>query len=181
MSKDNSTIKAILARRSIRAYENKAVAKEDIDLLLECACAAPSANNFRPWHFVVVTERSTLDAIAEIHTYGKMLRQAPLAIVVCAEKERGGQTNSWWEQDCGAAMQNILVGASALGLGSVWLGVNHASGDRELPNKIRRILGIPASVEVMGIAAVGYAAEIKAPHSGTDKGTIHTGTWTSVR
>ena len=173
MSKDN--VKAILARRSIRAYENRPVEPEKIDLLLECACAAPSANNFRPWHFVAVTKRGTLDAIAGIHPYGKMLAQAPLAIVVCAEPKRGGQIDAWWEQDCGAAMENILVGAAALGLGSVWLGVNHSSGD--LPDRVRQILGVPETIEVMGIAAIGYGTESKAPHEGIDKGAIHRERW----
>lgn len=173
MSKDR--IKVILARRSIRAYENRPVEPEKIDLLLECACAAPSANNFRPWHFVVVTERATLDAIAGIHPYGKMLRQAPLAIAVCAEPKRGGQFDAWWEQDCGAAMQNILVGASALGLSSVWIGVNHASGD--LPHQVRQILSVPDGVEVMGIASIGYGAEEKTPHGGILKSEIHRERW----
>lgn len=173
MSKDK--VRAILDRRSIRAYENKPVEPEKIDLLLECAGAAPSANNFRPWHFVTVTERATLDAIAEVHPYGKMLTQAPLAIIVCADPKRGDRFDAWWEQDCGAAMQNILVGATALGLGSVWLGVSHGSGG--LPDRVRRILGIPAAIEVMGIASIGYGAEEKAPHSGIVKEENHRERW----
>ena len=170
---NNETINAILARRSIRKYENKQVEREKIDRILECACAAPSANNFRPWHFVEITERETLDALADAHPYGKMLAQTTLAIVVCGEKERKN-SNAWWEQDCSAAMQNILVAATALGLGSVWLGVNHNAAISE---KVREIAGIPDNIQAMGIAVIGYGAEHKSPHSGIDQDCVHKGRW----
>ena len=168
----NEAIKTILARRSIRKYENKQVEREKIDLILECACAAPSANNLRPWHFVEITERKTLDALADALTYGKMLAQATLAIVVCSEKE--STSNPWWEQDCAAAMQNILVAATALGLGSVWVGVHHTAVFSE---KVRGIVGIPEHIQVMGIAAIGYGAESKPAHGGFEQGHVHKDRW----
>ena len=171
---NNDAINTILARRSIRKYENKPVEREKIDCILECACAAPSANNLRPWHFVEVTERKTLDTLAAAHPYGKMLAQATLAIVVCSEKEKEGSPNTWWEQDCAAAMQNILVAATALGLGSVWLGVNHAADTSE---KIHTILDIPEHIHVMGIAAIGYGTQHKPPYSGIDMEHIHKERW----
>ena len=173
-NKENAVIRAILGRRSVRRYENTLVEREKIDALLECACAAPSANNFRPWHFVAVTERRVLDALADAHPYGKMLAEATLAVVVCAEKERGGAADVWWEQDCGAAMENILIAAAALGLGSVWLGVHH---NRSLPDKMRGLLGIPGHVQVMGIAAIGYGAEAKPAHEGLDPVLVHREHW----
>ena len=172
--KELSAIDAILARRSIRSYEDKPVEREKIDTILKCACAAPSANNFRPWHFVAVTERAALNALADAHPYGKMLAQATFAVVVCAEKERNGDVDVWWEQDCGAAMQNILLAATGLGLGSVWLGVHH---NRSLSDKIRGILGIPSHIQTMGIAAIGYGAESKPPHEDADPQNIHKERW----
>ena len=171
---NNEAINAILARRSIRKYENKPVEREKIDRILECACAAPSARNYRPWHFVEITERKTLDALAEAHPYGKMLSQTTLAIVVCGEKEKEGAPRLWWEQDCAAAMQNILVAATALGLGSVWLGVHH---NAPIPEKIRAIAEIPEYIQVMGIAAIGYGAESKPAHGGIDQTHVHKGRW----
>jgi len=170
---NNDAINAILARRSIRKYEGKPVEREKIDRILECACAAPSANNRRPWHFVEITERKTLDALAGAHPYGKMLTQATLAIAVCCSKEESSQ-NPWWEQDCAAAMQNILVGATALGLGSVWLGVCH---DSVISGNVRKIVEIPESIHVMGIAAVGYGAEFKKARSGIYMDHVHKERW----
>jgi len=170
---NNDVVNVILSRRSIRKYEDKPVEREKIDRILECACAAPSANNLRPWHFVEVTERKTLDALADAHPYGKMLAQAPLAIVVCCAHEKESASNLWWEQDCAAAMQNILIAATALGLGSVWLGVRRDP----LPEKVREILGIPEHVKVMGISAIGYGAEKKPAYSGIDQAHVHKGGW----
>ena len=172
--KEMDAIEAILARRSIRRYEDRPVEREKIDKILGCANAAPSANNFRPWHFVATTERATLNALSDAHPYGKMLAQATLAVTVCAEKERGGDVDEWWEQDCGAAMQNVLVAATALGLGSVWLGVHYS---KSLGNKVREILGIPARIQVMGIAAIGYGAESKPAHEGIDPKSTHRERW----
>ncbi|MCL2010837.1 MAG: nitroreductase family protein [Synergistaceae bacterium] len=168
---NNDAINVILARRSVRKYEDKPVEREKIDRILECACAAPSAINLRPWHFVEITERGTLDALADAHPYGKMLTQATLAVAVCAVEDT---STPWWEQDCAAAIQNILLAATALGLGSVWLGVNH---NATVPEKVREIVGIPEHVHVMGIAAIGYSAEHKPPYAGIDQAHIHKGRW----
>ena len=172
----NEVIKVILGRRSIRRYVDKPVEREKIDAILACATAAPSADNFRPWHFVETTDRTVLSALANVHPYGKMLASAGLAIIICAEKERNKRVDVWWEEDCGAAMQNILLAAAALDLGSVWLGVHH-HGPSGLPEKVRKILGIPANIQVMGIASIGYGAEAKSPYGEADPAHVHKDRW----
>ena len=82
----------ILSRRSLRRFDPSVkVDNASLKTILECACAAPSANNYHPWHFVVVDSRETLDSMADLHPYGKMLKTAALAIVVCSETEREGK------------------------------------------------------------------------------------------
>lgn len=157
---EDPAIQAILGRRSIRRFLQKPVEAEKIDCLLECACAAPSAANSRPWHFVVIDERAVLDALGEAHPYGKMLYQAPLAVVVCGQPEKSDFARLYWEEDCSAAMENLQIAAHALGLGSVWLGVRHTP---EREQAVRHILGIPQGITVLGIAAIGYPDEIKPP------------------
>jgi nitroreductase len=103
-----------------------------------------------------------------------MLAQATLAIAVCSEKEKDGSPHIWWEQDCAAAMQNILVAATALGLGSVWIGVNHAVAISE---KVREIVDVPEHIHIMGMAAIGYAAESRRPRSGVDQERVHKERW----
>jgi nitroreductase len=172
--KNNPVIQAILGRRSIRRYQPKTVEKEKVNMLLECACAAPSAGNSRPWHFIVVDDRSKLNAIAEAHPYGKMLFQAPLAIVVCGDPTKSPFAHRHWVDDCSAAMENILLAAHALELGAVWLGVQPDAGREQA---VRNILSVPDHIRVLGIASIGYPAETKEPHRGIDEGCLHINGW----
>ena len=161
----------IFKRRSIRSYENKPVAGQDIRALLEAGMAAPSASNLKPWQFVTVTDRGRLDALAEAHPYGKMLAQAGLAIVVCGDPK---VSERYWEQDCSAATQNILLAATTLGLGSVWLGCHPR---KERKDGVRRILRIPESIEVLSVIAIGHPAEEKPARTQHDDRRVHEEQW----
>jgi nitroreductase len=112
------TINTILTRRSIRDFKPQAVPNVLVQELLEAAMQAPSAGNQQPWHFIVVTEHNQLDALADALPFGKMLQNAPLGIVACAdlklEKYRG-----FWVQDCSNATLNLLLAAHDHGLGAV--------------------------------------------------------------
>lgn len=172
--KENPTLSVILGRRSIRKFRSQAVSPEVRDLLLECAFAAPSAHNRRPCAFIVVEDRAVLNALAEAHDSGKMLAQAPLAIAVCAETANYPQGDRAWVEDCAAALQNILIAARALGLEGVWLKVMDRHPRNEL---VRPVLGVPDSVEVVGIAALGFGDEVKEPHGGIVEERVHKNTW----
>lgn len=172
--REHPAIAAILGRRSIRKYAPRPVEREKIDVLLECACAAPTAAGSRPWHFVVVDDRAKLDVLADAHPYGKMLFRAPLAVVVCGNPGKNENARIYWEEDCSAAMENLLVAAKALGLGSVWLGVHHVP---ERAQALRVIFSIPQEITVLGIAVLGYAEEAKEPHGGIDEGAVHRNGW----
>jgi nitroreductase len=74
----------IYARRSVRDYSTEPIGQEDVRELLQAAMAAPSANNSKPWHFVVVEDAAKLKALSDAHPYAKMLKKAPLGIAVCA-------------------------------------------------------------------------------------------------
>lgn len=174
--RSNPAIENILSRRSIRRFDaQKDVPADMLEMILECACAAPSSHNYRPWHFVIIDKRETLDEIAEIHPYGKMLKTARLCVAVCGELERDGCAVRYWEEDCAAAMENILLAASALGLGSVWIGVRH--GDGRLEDRIKSLLSIPEHIALMGIAVLGWPLESKDPHKGIDAHSLHLNKW----
>lgn len=171
---DNKIIEAILGRRSIRRYTDRPVEKEKIDALVRCAAAAPSAGNGRPVHLIVIRDRVVLDGIAKVHPYGAMLAQAPLAVVFCADKDKNPLSRSYWEQDCAAAMENLLIAAHALELGAVWLGVCHLPDGGD---EIRSMVHVPDHVPIMGIAAIGYPDEAKSPHSGEPGERLHLERW----
>ncbi len=164
-------IQTIFARRSIRRYTDEPVGEADVQTLLEAAMAAPSASNRKPWYFVVVTERATLDRLAEVHPHGKMLFDAPLCIAVC-----GGPTASerFWVQDCSAATENLLLAAAGLGLGAVWLGV-YPRQDRVAA--VQDVLGIPEAIAPLNLISIGHPAEEKEPRTQYDASRVHRGQW----
>lgn len=161
----------ILARRSIRAYTGEPVSGEMLRKILEAAMAAPSGSNLKPWHFVVVTERKTLDALADVGPHWKMLHEAPLAIVACGDQVI---SKKFWDQDGIAAVENALLAVSMLGLGGVWLGC-HPSPERVAP--VRELLGIPEPVVPLAILSIGHPAETKEPRTQYDETRVHRGQW----
>jgi nitroreductase len=168
MGKD--LIQTIFSRRSIRRYTGEPVSEADIKTLLEAAMAAPSASNNKPWHFVIVTQQETLDALADAHPYGKMLAQATLCIAVCGDPG----LSDYWEQDCSAATENLLVAVAALGLGAVWLGVHPREQRIDFT---RQILGIPEFIVPLNLISIGHAAEEKPPRTQYDEARVHRGQW----
>jgi len=157
-------IQTIFARRSIRKYTAKPVGEEDIKTLLEAAMAAPSASNIKPYHFVVVTDREGLDALADVHPHGKMLYEATLCVAVCGVPDE----SRYWVQDCSAATENLLLAATALGLGTVWLGVYPP---------VSEVLGIPEGVVPLNLISIGHPAEEKESRTQYNEERVHRGRW----
>jgi nitroreductase len=165
-------MEAILSRRSIRKYTKQPVPDNLINELLMAGMAAPSARNEQPWHFVVVTDHKILDEIPSFHPFSKMLVEAPVAIVVCADTSP--LSDIYWVEDCSAATENILVAARAIGLGAVWLGV--------FPNESRvkslqSLCGLPEKVIPLGIISLGFPAEEKPPANRYDLKRVHYNRW----
>jgi nitroreductase len=166
-------MREIFERRSIRKYKEKEVEIEKIDKLLEAAAAAPSAGNEQPWHFVVIKDRERLNHLAEIHPYAKMLKEAPLAIAVCADLNKQ-KHQGFWVQDCSAATQNILLEAVSLELGAVWLGC-HPAEARE--KAVSEYLELPANFKTLSLIAVGYPAEEKGKTDRLSEDIVHYEKW----
>ena len=170
-------LKTIFARRSLRRFTPDPVSDEDIDTLLKAAMAAPSAMNRKPWHFVVVTDRERLNALAEAHPFGKMLFEAPLCIAVCGAPSPWPVVREFWVQDCSAATENLLLAATALGLGSVWLGVHPIYPRIGRIARGRELLGIPRNVILLNLIAIGHPAEEKESRTQYDAARAHFETW----
>ena len=166
-------MKSILNRRSIRKYTSRAVEESKIEQLLKAAMAAPSAGNEQPWEFVVVRDRTTLNAIPKIHPYSLMLYEASVAILVCGDLSRE-KYSGYWVQDCAAATENMLLAAVELGLGAVWLGVYPAE---ERVSEIRKLLNIPETVVPFSLVSIGYPAEQHEPTDRFDPSRIHYDKW----
>ncbi|MBN1375639.1 MAG: nitroreductase family protein [Dehalococcoidia bacterium] len=148
-------MEAILTRRSVRKYTEKPVTDEVIKQLLQAGMAAPSSANEQPWHFVVIRDRKTLDQIPGFHRHAHMLKQALAAILVCEDPALETYAGRG-PLDCSAATENILLAAHALGLGAVWLGIYPIE---ERMHGIRRLLGIPSSINPISLVSIGYTDE----------------------
>lgn len=171
----NEKLRWIFARRSIRAYEDRPLPDDLVRDLLEAAMAAPSAVAKDPWRFVVVRNRGTLRAIAAGLPNGKMLADAAVGIAVCGDLSAAHDRQlSYLLQDTSAAIGNLLLAASALGLGACWLGV-HPREDRIA--LVRKSLGLPADVVPVSVVAVGWPAEKKEPRTRYDESKVHRERW----
>jgi len=167
-------IEVILSRRSIRKYKKKAVPKKLIDELLNAAMHAPSACNEQPWHFVIINNREVLNEVPKYHPHSHMIREAPVAIVVCVDLNLTKEDKVWWVQDCSAAAENILIAAQAKGLGAVWLGV-YPKDDRV--KGTQGLLALPQNVIPLCIIPIGYPAEEKPYESRYQSSRIHYNCW----
>ncbi|HSQ89405.1 nitroreductase family protein [Romboutsia sp.] len=148
---------SIFKRRSIRKFTETPVTEEQIQQLLRAAMAAPSAHNKQPWEFVLTTKRETLDKLADNHPYAKMLKQAPLCIVVCANPSKQ-EEEGFYVQDCSAAIQNILIEAVEINLGTVWIGLHP---HENLQNQVREIFNMPSDIVPISMIAIGNPDEEK--------------------
>ena len=168
-------MEAILTRRSIRSYSDKPVSARQVESMLRAAMAAPSAGNQQPWEFVVIEDRSMLEAIPTAHPHAQMAADAPLAIVVCGDKEREKHAG-FWVQDCAAAVQNLLLAAHACGLGAVWCGIHPSEGRAE---GFRELLSIPEHIIPLALLVVGHPNEKKPAADRFDPGRVHRDRWVS--
>jgi nitroreductase len=159
-SKKDAVIENIHSRKSVRKYiANRPVSKEDLLTLVKAGMAAPTAKNAQPWAFVVLSERSTLDGLADALIYGKMLKAAPSAIVVCGNLEKDANGDLWM-LDCSAATQNILLAAEAMGLGAVWATI-YPYKDRL--TAVAKALELPAHIVPLCVIPVGYPTGAETP------------------
>lgn len=142
---------ALHCRRSVRSYTDAPVSDQELNTLLDAAMIAPSAGNAQPWHFVVLTDRELLAKVPDIHPYAGMAAKAPLGIVVCAELKLE-KYPGFWVQDCSAAVQNMLLAATGLGLASVWTGIYPVE---ERVAAFTQLLGLPEGILPLALVVLG--------------------------
>ena len=152
----------ILRRVSVRRYADRRVDDEQVSALLHAAMSAPSGVNRQPWEFMVVDDPSTLKHLADGLPYAKMAAEAPVAIVICGNKDRflEGVDGVLWEQDLSAASENLLLAAHAIGLGGVWTCLYP---HRDRMASVKAILYLPDSFVPFNLIPIGYPFADHAP------------------
>lgn len=163
----------IITRRSIRKYKEQNIELQKVEEILKAAMYAPTARNQQTFEFLVINNRKTLDELSEIHPYAKMLKVAPLAILVCHNHSKV-KSDGFWIQDLAAVTQNILLQAHSIGLGSVWLGV-YPRDDREIG--IKKYFNLPDEIIPFSLVSLGYADESPQTTERYDHKKIHFNHW----
>jgi nitroreductase len=142
----DALLEVLKKRRSIRSYKDKPIAKAILEQIIDTARYAPTARNLQPWEFVVITLPDSLRKISELTDNGKFIRQAKACIAVFCQ-----DTKYYLEDGC-AATVNILLAATALGIGSCWV-----AGDKKpYCSQIIELLNVPASFKLVSLVALGY-------------------------
>ncbi len=167
------TLEAIHTRRSIRRYTSQSVEDELIQEILAAGMSAPSAGNQQPWQFIVITNKSVLEEIPHISPYAAMVREAPVAILICGDLKLE-RFKGFWVQDCSAATQNMLLAAHALGLGAVWTGI-YPMQDRV--EGFKKLLRIPEDVIPFALIPIGYPAQQSRRENRLKEDRIHYNHW----
>lgn len=168
---ENQVLKTILNRKSVRKYTDRPVEKEKLETLVRAGMAAPSSRDRRPWEFIIVTDRKTLDTMAEGLPFARMLKETNQAIVVCGDTIK---SDNAWFLDCSAAAQNILLAAESMGLGAVWTAVY------PYPDRIRIVreeLRLPDHIMPLNVIPVGYPLGKESPKNKYNPQQIHYDTW----
>lgn len=141
----------IFERASVRDYTDEPVSDADAERLMRAAMAAPSAMNQQPWEFYLTRDHDLMVKLSRASMFARPLRKATLGIVVCQRKKV--KIPMIAPQDLGAAMENLLLEATQLGLGAVWMGI---APDPKRMAKVAETIGLPSDLQAFSLVAVGH-------------------------
>jgi nitroreductase len=156
------TLEAIRSRRSVHDFEDKKVENEKIGVLIESVRWAPSAGNKQPWEIIVLDDKKKISALSEIALEQNWIKKAPLFVVICINQRMAEGSfgvrgkNMYALQSTAAAVQNMMLAATDIGLATCWVDVY----DEE---KTAELLGCPEHVVPIVAVAVGYAERTPEP------------------
>lgn len=143
---------AIFKRRSVRKFLDKEIEQDKVEKLIRAGMQAPSAMNQRCWEFIVVSGRENLLKLAGFKERSAGLDTAPIAIIILGNEENM-KVPTAWQQDLGAATQNVMLEAVELGLGTVWLG---AAPIEDRISYIQNEYNLPKTLIPYCVLSVGY-------------------------
>lgn len=165
----NEVLSVIKSRRSVRTYKSDLLGREVLDAIVEAGTYAPSGCNGQPWHFTVIQDRGIIGSLNQkckavmsgagenwIRSIGMnpkvdITHNAPVLIIVSCKK---GAVSG--QEDCSAAMQNMLLQAESMNIGSCWIGfLGFIFEDAEEMGR----LGVPEGYEAQQAAVFGFKAD----------------------
>lgn len=168
-------IPAIENRYSCRSYKSDPVSDEDVQEIVEAGLNAPSGVNHRPFHVVVVRDEQTREKLAQTHQYSGFCADSPVVFVVCGDEQK---SEHWWPEDCAALIENMLLQAQDLGLGTCWIGIRGGETrgyDRE--NHVRAVIGAPDEIRISALISCGYPDGTPNPKPPGPMENVHHESW----
>ena len=144
-----SLVDVVLSRRSVRRYEQKEISRDVLDEILEAGRQAPSAMNRQPWHFVVLTDYEIKKKLSR-GLFNRHIKNSAVTIVGCANT--GLIDRKWSTISTSIALQNMVIAAWAMGIGSCWI------GDFK-EEEVKQLLNISDKWKVVALVSFGYPAE----------------------
>ena len=149
-------IEVIKKRKSVRKYTTQKISDEDLHVILEAGMSGPTAVNARPWSFIVVRDKDMLNKMADGN--GKAanpLRDANVGVLICGDLERAFKpAPDYWVVDGSIAVQNMILAAESLGIGSVWIGT---WPQKEKIEAQKELFNLPETIIPHSILALGYS------------------------
>jgi len=142
---------AIRSRRNTREYQDRPIDRADLDRILEAGRRAPSSMNEQPWDFIVVTDRATLERMADLWRWGAHIRGAAAAIALLSPASGDPEARETFAFDLGQASMSMMLAAADLGIGSCHSSVGKQADARE-------VLGFPEDREAVILLSLGYPA-----------------------
>jgi len=136
---------AIRIRRSTRSYDSTPVPDDVLQRVLESGRIAPSTSNLQPWHFIVVTDANRRCVLSK-GRWADFLTESPVVIVGCADTRT---SRKWPIVDVSIAMQQMVLAATAEGLGTCWIGSFSEKS-------VKGLLKVPEHLQVVAMLALGY-------------------------
>jgi len=144
-----SLVDVVLSRRSVRRYEQKEIPKDVLDRILEAGRQAPSAMNRQPWHFIVLTDYEIKKELSK-GFFNRHIKDSAVTVVGVAYT--GFIDRRWSTISTSIALQNMVIAAWAMGVGSCWI------GDFK-ENNVKKLLKIPDKWKIVAFVSFGYPAE----------------------
>lgn len=165
---EKGALETIFSRKSVRHYTEQEVEADKLLTLVKAGMAAPTGMNRQPWSFIVVTNMTQLAPISDKPGL-MMLQKAKAAILVLGKKDE-----KFWQQDCSAATENILLAAEALGLGAVWC-AGYPLTDRT--DSYKALFNYSDDYEVLSLISIGYPTGEDEPKDKYKEEKIHWNRW----
>jgi nitroreductase len=167
-------------RRTVRRFTAEDVSEEALRALLEAASVAPSRLDRRPLHYVLIRNKASKAKIAEALRVRPYIEEAPVVIAVCADPS----VSTTWELDASAAIENMLLAATAMGLGGAWVGSKGSQLWERALEVLHTVVGVPAGIAVASLVCIGHPGEEKRaydPGEKLDPVRIHYDHWDNLK